>query len=130
MCIRDRTNVARASLEELRLDYEDFLRHRGLPQWGREDPRRSELINRRCNSVEEVAKWIKEVHEKVNNKDQSTGSTKSTYPEITANTALVLITVACSLLDRQLIAQAEAFEKEGGFTERLYQRRIQARRRQ
>jgi four helix bundle suffix protein len=70
------------------------------------------------------------VHEKVNNKDQFTGSTKSTYPEITANTALVLITVACSLLDRQLAAQAEAFEKEGGFTERLYQRRIQARRRQ
>ena len=25
------TNVARASLEEFRLDYEDFLRHRGLP---------------------------------------------------------------------------------------------------
>jgi four helix bundle suffix protein len=124
------TNVARASLEELRLDYEDFLRHRGLPQWGREDPRRADLINRRCHSVDEVAKWIKEVHEKVNNKDQSTGSTKSTYPEITANAALVLIIVACSLLDRQLAAQAEAFEKEGGFTERLYQRRIQARRRQ
>jgi hypothetical protein len=30
------TNVARASLEELRLDYEDFLRQRGLPQcWNR-----------------------------------------------------------------------------------------------
>lgn len=124
------TNVARASLEELRLDYEDFLRHRGLPQWGWEDPRRAELINRRCNSVEEVAKWIKEVHERINKKGQSTRSTKSTYPEITANAALVLITVACSLLDRQLVAQAEAFEKEGGFTERLYQRRIQARRRQ
>ena len=26
-------NVARASLEELLLDYEDFLRHRRLPQW-------------------------------------------------------------------------------------------------
>ena len=25
------TNVARASLEELKLDYEDFLRQRGLP---------------------------------------------------------------------------------------------------
>ncbi len=72
------------------------------------------MINRRCHSVDEVAKWIKEVHEKVNNKDQSTGSTKSTYPEITANAALVLIIVACSLLDRQLAAQAEAFEKEGG----------------
>jgi four helix bundle protein len=35
------TNVARASLEELRLDYEDYLRKRGLGQWGRQDPRRT-----------------------------------------------------------------------------------------
>ena len=34
------TNVARASLEELRRDYEDFLRQRGLPLWLRDDPRR------------------------------------------------------------------------------------------
>jgi four helix bundle suffix protein len=53
---------------------------------------------------------------------------RSTYSEIAANTALVLISVACSLLDRQLAAQAKAFEKEGGFTERLYHRRKQARR--
>src|SRR5258707_14186421 len=33
------TNVARTSLEELRLDYEDFLRRRGLGVWAREDPR-------------------------------------------------------------------------------------------
>src|SRR6185295_1625760 len=31
-------NVARASLEELLLDYEDFLRHRRLPQWGANSP--------------------------------------------------------------------------------------------
>ena len=30
------TNVARASLEELRLDYEDFLRQRSLPLWERD----------------------------------------------------------------------------------------------
>src|SRR5436190_4206740 len=41
------TNVARASLEELRLDYEDYLRQRGLPIWERNDPRRVELIARR-----------------------------------------------------------------------------------
>src|ERR1700691_594586 len=35
------TNVARASLEELRLDYEDLLRQRGLAQWPREDARRA-----------------------------------------------------------------------------------------
>ena len=30
--------VARASLEELLLDYEDFLRQRSLPLWGKEHP--------------------------------------------------------------------------------------------
>ena len=58
----------------------------------------------------------------------STSSTQSTYPEIAANAALLLITVACSLLDRQLTAQAAAFQKEGGFTERLYRVRTQAHR--
>ena len=33
-----------------------------------------------------------------------------------------------SLLDRQLAAQASALEQEGGFTERLYQRRQSKRR--
>jgi four helix bundle suffix protein len=130
------TNVARASLEELRLDYEDFLRQRGLPQWEREDPRRAALINRRCATADEVALWVKEIHDGNGQHGQSghgrpsmksTESTQSTYAEIAANVALVLIAVACSLLDRQLAAQAEAFEKEGGFTERLYQRRVQAR---
>jgi four helix bundle suffix protein len=44
----------------------------------------------------------------------------ATFPELAANAALVLLAVACSLLDRQLAAQAKAFETEGGFTERLY----------
>ncbi len=129
------TNVARASLEELRLDYEDFLRQRGLPQWKREDPRRSALIDRRCATVDQVARWIREVHDRSNEPHRpfntspaSTRSTRSSHPEIAANAALVLIAVACGLLDRQLLAQAEAFEKEGGFTERLYKRRVQARR--
>ena len=38
------TSVARASLEELRLDYEDFLRHRSLPLWERSESRRADLI--------------------------------------------------------------------------------------
>src|SRR5262249_27257391 len=60
----------------------------------------------------------------------STQSTRSpsTFPEMAANAALVLITVACSLLDRQLAAQAAAFEREGGFTERLCRVRSNARR--
>lgn len=143
------TNVARASLEELRLDYEDFLRHRALPLWPKEDPRRAELIARRCATADAVAAWVREVHER-EPKDRRSGqngpdgpnppkprsaasmaSTKSmpaiqsiptgaTYPELAANAALTLLAVACSLLDRQIGAQAAAFAKDGGFTERLY----------
>jgi four helix bundle suffix protein len=52
---------------------------------------------------------------------------KSTYPEIAANAALVLIGVACALLDRQIAAQATAFTEEGGFTERLHRIRSERR---
>src|SRR5438045_4974936 len=54
------TNVARASLEELRLDYEDFLRQRGLPLWERSDPRREGLIAGRCVDADCVARWVNE----------------------------------------------------------------------
>src|SRR5208337_1186350 len=56
------TNVARASLEELRLDYEDFLRQRGLPQWPRKDARRADLIARRPATADDVAAWVESVH--------------------------------------------------------------------
>jgi len=56
-----------------------------------------------------------------------TSSMPSTYPEIAANGVLALIAVACSLLDRQLAAQAAAFRQEGGFTERLYRERRRSR---
>jgi len=115
------TNVARASLEELRLDYEDFLRQRELPLWGENDPRRRELVRRRCESVEEVAAWVREVRARGDGPDGQGGTPDSSiYPEIAANAAHVLVGVACSLLDRQLDALARSFEAEGGFTERLY----------
>ena len=135
------TNVARASLEELRLDYEDFLRQRGLPIWTRDDPRRQALIDRRCATADEVAVWVREEYDRgrggqsgLSGQEQSsitsitsTRSTPSTFPELAANAALVLLAVACSLLDRQLAAQAKAFETEGGFTERLYRVRSEKR---
>lgn len=130
------TNVARASLEELRLDYEDFLRQRRLPLWPRDDPRRAALIARRCATADEVAQWVREVHDgqsgwggREAQSTQSTASTGPTYAEIAANAALVLIAVACGLLDRQIAAQPKAFAEEGGFTERLYRVRASKRRR-
>lgn len=138
------TNVARASLEELRLDYEDFLRQRALALWPREDPRRAQLIARRCATADDVAAWAREVRGRgglggpggqaptekstpSTTSTQSTPSTQSTYPEIAANAALALLAVACALLDRQIDAQAKAFAEEGGFTERLYRVRSQRR---
>ena len=142
------TNVARASLEELRLDYEDYLRQRGLALWPKEDPRRAELVAWRCTTAEAVAEWVRELHERngpdgpdrLGGRDgqtrktapskesiQSIQSIRSTYPEIAANAALVLIGVACALLDRQIEAQAAAFTVEGGFTERLYRIRTERR---
>jgi four helix bundle suffix protein len=131
------TNVARASLEELRLDYEDYLRHRRLPLWPEDDPRRAALVARRCATADAVAGWVGEVHgldgpdglSKRNAPSmKSMPSSKSTYPEIAANAALVLIGVACALLGRQIEAQAAAFTEEGGFTERLYRIRTERRR--
>lgn len=136
------TQVARASLEELKLDYEDYLRHRSLPLWPEDDPRRKALVARRCATADEVAAWVKEVGGQQNGRNGPDGQNGPTlrgkppgppkhliYAEPSANAVHVLIGVACSLLDRQVAALAAAFEKEGGFTERLYRTRQQRRNR-
>ncbi len=130
------TNVARASLAELRLDYEDFLRQRGLPLWAPNDPRRQALVARRCATADDVAQWVKQAHQPrpahgrppQNESIPSIQSIQSmpspgapgSIESLAANAALVLIGVAMALLDRQIAALAAAFEREGGFTERLY----------
>jgi four helix bundle suffix protein len=142
------TNVARASLEELRLDYEDFLRQRGLIKWEPNDPRRAELVRRRPANADAVAQWALDMQreaqkksgqsglsgqggqKKISSSKKSTPSPKSmsstnptetnSIPEIAANGVLVLINVAATLLDRQIASLAKLFIEEGGFTERLY----------
>ena len=54
------TNVARASLEELRLDYGDFLRDRGLPEWEPNHPALIRFKARRCATLEEVRRWVQD----------------------------------------------------------------------
>ena len=119
------TNVARASLEELRLDYEDFLRQRGLPLWKRDDPRRTDLIRKRYETADQVASWVKEVRDSGRQgrhrpHGRHEEQREQSYPEIATNAALILIAVTCTLLDRQIAAQARAFEQQGGFTEHMY----------
>jgi len=116
------TAVAWASLGELQLDFEDFLRDRSMRMWEQNDPRRVELVTRRCPNVECVARWVKEMHARSKGHGEN-----ATHAELAANAALVLIGVARALLDRQRQAQARAFVEEGGFTERLYRVRSAAR---
>lgn len=141
------TNVARASLEELRLDYEDFLRQRSLPMLPPDHPALKRFKTKRCTTVDEFRAWVES---EKNYTDQhrltQTDTDKKQRPELSvpvsdcpcasisdstlvANAALSLLNLCCYLLDRQLTAQATSFEKEGGFTERLYRVRSQARRR-
>ena len=116
------TNVARGSLDELGLDYEDFLRHRRLAEWARTDPRRQALVDARLSNVGQVAQWIAA---ECRRPDGSYD--REAFPAVSANVALVLIGVASSLLRRQIEAQAAAFERNGGFSERMYRVRQEAR---
>lgn len=105
------TNVARASLEELLCDYEDYLRQHHLALWELKDPRRKEIVDSRFTSADELAVWVM----------KQSQQTPASIPEIAANAIITLISINCALLKRQINAQAKSFEAEGGFTERMYQ---------
>lgn len=149
------TNVARASLEELRLDYEDFLRQRGLPIWDPAHPALARFKAKRCASVQDVRAWVEEErglhrhtddhgltgtntdrHKKQKSSVQVgdcpcgsvSGSPSVPTSALVANAVLSLLNLCCHFLDRQIAAQAEAFENEGGFSERLYRVRSARRR--
>jgi len=109
------TGVARASLEELLLDYEDFLRQRGLRIWAKDSPealavRKAYLSDRSDESDVSDAYGI-----------------SSATPEAAANKLICLINQASFLLGRQLQKLEQRFLDEGGFTEKLYRVRSEAR---
>jgi len=125
------TSVARASLEELRLDYEDFLRHRYLPQWAPDHPAPMRFKVLRCSSLLELRQWVAQEHKQHGlSQSSADGTSQVNVPGslcesvqvsvLVANAMLSLINLCCYLLDRQLDALAKSFENEGGFSERLY----------
>jgi four helix bundle suffix protein len=146
------TNVARASLEELRLDYEDFLRQRELPLWPPDHPALTRFRALRCDSLEALRAWVEDERgrakvEKAHGHAPTGTDEHDTYSvsvgdspcpcvccsavppssAYVANAALSLLNLCCHLLDRQLAAQGDAFQREGGFTERLYRIRSEKR---
>jgi len=105
--------VARASLEELLGDYRDFLRQRSMAEWGKAHPM-ARLVRRLAYVPDRTYKTYQSYIEHA-------------PPEVAANTMLCLVHQTNYLLDQQLRQLEQAFLQEGGFTERLYQARQQAR---
>ncbi len=110
------TNVARASLEELIVDYRDFLRLRGLEEWpvGHPYARRLAALLRSPGAA--YATFRKGI--------------EHADPAIAANVAIGLIKVTCYLLDRQIRQLEKAFVEEGGLRERMIGARLKERARQ
>jgi four helix bundle suffix protein len=108
------TNVARASQEELLIDYQDFLRNNKLKEWPADHPYAIRLreLNRQPASYELFQKGIE--HEN---------------PEICANVIIGLIKVTNYLLDQQLRRLEQDFLKEGGLRERMTKARLESRKR-
>jgi four helix bundle suffix protein len=106
------TNVAKASLEELLLDYEDFLRTRKLTLWGKDHllTKRFQELNRTPNATYDTYRKALE------NED----------PEICANAMCCLIHAVIVLMARLLQQQEQDFLKNGGIKERMMQMRVEA----
>jgi four helix bundle suffix protein len=122
------TNVARASLEKLRLDFQDFFRQRGWPEFA------PDHLALKRSSLEEVRERVKterhmDLHgpartdtDKNEKLEKSVGVSdrpclSMSNSTLVVNAALSLLNFCCYFLDRQFSAQAASFEKEGGFTE-------------
>ncbi len=103
------TGVARASLEELLQDYQDFLRQHRLPIWPK-DHAQTQAIRRIAYASDRSYESYRSYVEK-------------SPPETAANAILCLVNQANYLLDRQLESLEQHFLNEGGFTERLYRAR-------
>ena len=107
------TNVARASLEELKIDYEDFLRTNKLKLWDKDHrlTQRFREINRTQNATYET--YLKAI--------------ENPKPEICANSMICLISIVSYLLSQQMKALEKAFINEGGLRERMTRARIEKR---
>ena len=106
--------VARASLQELLEDYEDFLRQRGLRLWSKDEPQAREvraLVYRTYKSYKTYMSYMEN-------------------PETAANAAICLINQANFLLDRQIKAAESQFVRQGGYTENLRRQREDVRKKE
>jgi four helix bundle suffix protein len=107
------TNVARASLEELLIDYRDFLRVRDMLQWDKDS---------------KEALFVRELGHESHVTYETFRTYVETRPgEVVANIAICLIHQANYLLDQQIRRLERDFVKEGGIREKMLKARLQYR---
>jgi four helix bundle suffix protein len=103
-------NVARASLEELLVDYQDYLRVRDLRLWAKDSKEALFVRGLGAGSYVTYRTYVE------------------TRPaEVVANIAICLIHQANYLLDRQIRRLEQDFVKEGGIRERMTRARLEYR---
>jgi len=103
------TNVAKASLEELLIDYQDYLRTRNKLLWDGSNPRYEKM---RAYAASELIF------------DQYHSLLHKYNDEALANLCITLIHQTSFLLYRLLEKQEKNFLKGGGIKERMYQARL------
>ena len=123
------TNVAKASQEELLEDYRTFLRQRNLPVWDAQSAEAQTVRQARPENLSQLRQLMAlQVSDLSDQSDQSDLSDKNAVKqEVAANTMICLINQETFLLARQISRLAADFEKDGGFTERLYRIRSEKR---
>ena len=104
-------NVARASLEELKLDYQDYLRQHCEQQWLKDDLLYLEFIKRRINSKKEFREFIVWAENHI-----SVFIRTLSYKSVpVANAVLLLIDTASYFLKRQIRKNTACFRKTAAF---------------
>lgn len=117
-------NVARASLVELQLDYQDYLCLHNAPIWDRDSALYQEFVARRIADrigFKAFIRWAECTHPSVNIRNILYKSV------LVANATLLLIATAIYFLQRQIDSKAKTFLKSGGFAERMHQMRCKKR---
>ena len=124
-------NVARASLEELLLDYEDYLRHRRLPQWTPESTAASAVraVPAQARSARKDRTDRSDLTDLTDLERAALYARWLEAPDAAtrANALICLIHQANFLLDRQIAALEAAFIEDGGYSEQLATERLRQR---
>lgn len=122
------TDVAKASLCELRGDYETWLLLQGKVPWRRDDPEAKAVFALRLDPPEYSADVAHDscVHILLQQKKFSKWL-DADDDVVVVNALLVLISRTINMLSHQLQAQGERFAKSGGFREQLAAVRAQER---